>query len=240
MGIAYTWSKNLTDQSADRGVASSYTYNPKLDYGPSSLNEPQIFIANFVYKTPFFREQHGRTGHVLGGWEISGITTFNSGLSLTTSQVPDPFACVPDTTTSNGCSAGTYPGGLGINNPNADIFARPDQISAVHLTKTRTQWFTTNSFTQAQGHFGSAGVGNFLSPGVERIDLGLMKNFRFSERISLQLRAEAFNLFNHTNFVGPGGAGSGGIDTNLQSGTFGQALSTHIPRTMQFSGKIYF
>jgi hypothetical protein len=232
VGIAYTWSKNLTDQSEDRGVASSYTYNPKLDYGNSALNEPQIFIANFVYKFPFMREQHGLTGHVLGGWEISGITTFNSGLSLTTSQVTDPFACVTDTATENQCAAGTYPGGLGINNPNADIFARPDQVSPVHLTKTQTQWFTTNSFTTAQGHFGSAGVGNFLSPGVERIDLGLLKNFRFSQRISLQMRAEAFNIFNHTNFAG--------IDTGLADGTFGQATSAHIPRTMQFSGKMYF
>jgi hypothetical protein len=250
VGIAYTWSKNLADQSVDRGVASSYTYNPKLDYGPSTLNEPQIFIANFVYKTPFFREQHGLTGHVLGGWEISGITTFNSGLSLTTSQAADPFACAapdandPASTTNPLCAAdnqaGPYPGGLGINSPNADIFARPDQVSPVHLTKTQTQWFATNSFTKANGHFGSAGVGNFLSPGTERIDLGLMKNVRFSQRISLQLRAEAFNLFNHTNFVGPGGASVGGIDTNLQSGTFGQALSAHIPRTMQFSGKMSF
>jgi hypothetical protein len=240
LGIAYTWSKNLSDQANDRGTANTYTYFPKLDYGPSALNEPQIFIANFVYKEPFFREQSGLTGHVLGGWELSGITTFNSGLSLTASQVPDPFGCIADATTANGCAAGTYPGGLGINGPNFDIIARPDQISPIQLTKTRTQWFTTNSFATAQGHFGSSTVGSFLSPGTERIDLGLLKNFRFSESAHLQLRAEAFNLFNHTNFVGPGGAAVGGIDTGLGSGTFGQALSAHIPRTMQFSGKMYF
>ncbi|WP_254063664.1 carboxypeptidase regulatory-like domain-containing protein [Granulicella sp. S190] len=250
LGIAYTWSKNLSDQANDRGTANTYAYNPKLDYGPSTLNEPQIFIANFVYKAPFFREQSGLTGHVLGGWELSGITTFNSGLSLTTSQPSDPFACAQPTTTvpadptnplcAVGSAAGTYPGGLGMVSPNADVVPRPDQISAVHLTKTQTQWFTTSSFATAQGHFGSSGVGNFLSPGTERIDLGLLKTFRFSERAHLQLRAEAFNLFNHTNFFGPGGAAAGGIDTNLASGTFGQALTAHIPRTMQFSGKMYF
>jgi hypothetical protein len=240
LGIAYTWSKNLSDQANDRGTANTYAYFPKLDYGPSTLNEPQIFIANFVYKAPFFREQSGLTGHVLGGWELSGITTFNSGLSLTPSQTVDPFGCVTDATTANGCAAGTYPGGLGMVSPNADVVPRPDQVSSVHLTKTQTQWFTTSSFATAQGHFGSSGVGSFLSPGTERIDLGLLKNFRFSERAHLQLRAEAFNLFNHTNFVGPGGAAAGGIDTTLGSGTFGQALSAHIPRTMQFSGKMYF
>jgi hypothetical protein len=232
VGVAYTWSKNLTDQSADRGVANTYTYNPKLDYGNSALNEPQIFIANFVFKEPFLREQHGLAGHVLGGWELSGITSFNSGLSLTVTQIPDPFGCVTDTTTTNGCAAGTYLGGLGIQGPNYDILARPDQVSTVQLTKTQTQWFTTKSFATAQGHFGSAGAGSFLSPGVERIDLGLLKNFRFSEHVSLQMRAEAFNSFNHTNFAT--------IDTGIADGTFGQATSAHIPRLMQFSGKIYF
>jgi hypothetical protein len=194
------------------------------------LNEPQIFIANFVYRAPFFREQHGLTGQVLGGWELSGITTFNSGLSLTASQTSDPLGCVADSTTVTDCAAGTYPGGLGMVSPNGDIAPRLDQVSALHLTKTQTQWFTTSSFATAQGHFGSSGVGSFLSPGTERIDLGLLKNFRFTESI-LQLRAEAFNLFNHINFVGPGGASAGGIDTTLGSGTLGQALSAHIPRT---------
>jgi hypothetical protein len=232
VGISYTWSQNMSDQYNDRGTASTYTYNPKLDYGPSGLNEPQIFVANFVYKEPFFSQQHGLTGHVLGGWELSGITTFESGLSLTTSQNVDPFACVADSSTASGCAAGTYPGGLGMVTPNADIAPRPDQISAVQLTKTREQWFTTGSFTAAQGHFGTAGVGTFLSPGMERIDLGLMKNFKISERSNLQLRAESFNALNHTNF--------GGIDTDLADGTFGQATSAHMPRTMQFSGKLYF
>jgi hypothetical protein len=230
LGIAYTWSKNLSDQTNDRGTANTYTYDPKLDYGPSGLNEPQIFIANFVYKAPFFRQQHGLTGHVLGGWELSGITSFNSGVSTTVTQVPDPFA-------------GTYPGGFGINSPNADIVARADQVAPVHLPKTQKQWFTTSSFATAQGHFGTAAPGSFLSPGTERIDLGLLKNFRFTETISLQLRAEAFNLFNHTNFGNTGGGvGStlNGIDVAIADSQFGQATSTRIPRTMQFSGKIYF
>jgi hypothetical protein len=243
LGIAYTFSKNLSSQTNDRGTANTYTYDPKLDYGPSGLNMPQIFIANFVYKEPFFREQHGLTGHVLGGWELSGITSFNSGVSTTVTQAVDPFACVADTSTANGCAAGTYPGGLGIYSPNADIVPRADQVAPVHMIKTQAQWFTTSSFATAQGHFGSAAPGSFLSPGVERIDLGLLKNFRISENISLQMRAEAFNLFNHTNFGNSGGGvGSSlnGIDVGLGDTNFGQATSARMPRTMQFSGKFYF
>lgn len=231
-GIAYTWSRNLTDQYNDRGTANTYTYDPKLDYGPSGLNEPQIFMGNFVYKEPFLSSQHGFAGHVLGGWELSGITTFVSGLSFNTFQYPDPYGCVTDSSTANGCAPGTYPGGLGIDGPNYDILARPDQTGPVHMTKTRMQWFDTSAFTTAQGHFGSEGAGNLLGPGQERVDLGLMKNFRISERMNLQMRAESFNLFNHTNFDG--------IDNGLGDGTFGQATSTHEPRLMQFSGKLYF
>jgi Carboxypeptidase regulatory-like domain len=255
VGISYTWSKNLTDQWNDRGTpstgsalsgapgsANTYAYNPKLDYGPSGLNEPQIFIANFVYKEPFFRQQHGLTGHVLGGWELSGIITLNSGLSTNAYQKTDPFACTPPSDTdppsatnplcATDSAAGTYPGGLGMVNPNTDISPRPDQVSTIHMTKTQAQWFTTDSFASAQGHFGSSKVGNILSPGMEKIDLGLLKNFRFSESMNLQMRAEAFNLFNHTNLWI--------IDTGLGDGTFGQATSAHAPRMMQFSGKIYF
>jgi hypothetical protein len=230
LGLAYTWSRNLSSQTNDRGTANTDTYDPKLDYGPSGLNMPQIFVAHFVYKEPFFREQHSLTGHVLGGWELSGITSFNTGVSTTVTQAVDPFA-------------GTYPGGLGIYSPNADIVPRADQVAPVHMIKTQAQWFSTSSFATAQGHFGSAAPGSFLSPGVERIDLGLLKNFRFTESISLQLRAEAFNLFNHTNFgASGGGVGSAlnGIDVGLGDTNFGQATSARLPRTMQFSGKMYF
>jgi hypothetical protein len=232
VGVAYTWSKNLTDQYTDRYTSNTYTWDPKLDYGPSGLNEPNIFVTNFVYKEPFFREQHGLTGHVLGGWEPSGITTFESGLSFNVYQYPDPYGCITPPGATSGCEAGTYPGGLGIYGPDYDIAARPDQVSPVHLKKTQTEWFTTNSFTTAQSHFGSSGVGNILSPGLEKIDLGLMKNSRLSDKISLQMRAEAFNIFNHTNFAG--------IDQGLEDSTFGQATGTHEPRIMQFSGKFYF
>lgn len=240
VGASYTWSKNLTDQYQDRGTSNTYTWNPKLDYGPSQLNEPQIFTGNFVYKAPFFREQNGFAGHTLGGWELSGILSFESGVSFNVYQIPDPYGCVTDATTANGCAPGTYPGGLGIDGPDYDILARPDQTAAVHMTKTRTQWFTTDSYTTAQGHFGSTGVGNMLSPGLEKVDLGLMKNFRFSENLSLQLRAEAFNVFNHTNLGGMNGIGGTGVDNGLGDGTFGQVTATHDPRIMQFSGKMYF
>jgi len=244
-GIAYTWSKNMTDQSTDRGAANTNTYNPKLDYGPSAINTPQIFIANYVYQLPFFAEQHGFTGRVLGGWEVSGITSFESGQSISVTQATDPFACIPTENDPNVCvagSIGTYPGGLGISTPNGAIIPRADQIAPVQLTKKPGQWFTTSSFAPAVGHFGSARNGIFLGPGIENWDLGAIKNIRLTERFKFQFRGEFFNAFNHTNF----GGGSNptfpsGVDTNISDGkSFGTVVSTHLPRRIQLGAKLYF
>lgn len=219
MGIAYTWSRNLTDQSTDRDVASTDTYNPKLDYGPSSINTPHIFVANYVYQLPFFSAQHGIGGKVLGGWEVSGITSVESGQSATVTQAVDPFAI--------------YPGGLGIATPDSHIAPRPDQIAPVRLVKTQAQWFTTSAFVAASGHFGSARNGNFLGPGYQNWDMGAIKNVEFLERYRFQFRGEFFNAFNHPNFSG--------IDTGLNDGAaFGTVTSAHLPRRIQLGAKVYF
>ena len=213
-------------------MASTDTYDPKLDYGPTTLNTPHIFIANYVYELPVFREQQGLLGHTLGGWQISGITSVESGQSATVTQAADPFACIASTTTANGCVAGTYPGGLGISSPNGDIPPRPDQIAPVHLTKTQGQWFTTSSFAAAVGHFGSERNGSFLGPGFQNWDMGAMKNIRIGERYRFQFRGEFFNAFNHTNFSG--------VQTGLNASDFGMVTSTHLPRRIQLGAKLYF
>ena len=227
------WGRVLSSsQSADRNVANTDTYNPALDYGPTTLNTPHIFIANYVYELPIFREQHGVLGHTFGGWEISGITSVESGHSVAVTQAADPFGCVASTTNAVGCAPGTFPGGLGISSPNADIAPRPDQIAPIRLTKKPGQWFTTSSFAAAVGHFGSERNGSFLGPGLQNWDMGGMKNIRIAERYRFQFRGEFFNAFNHTNFSG--------IQTGLNASNFGMVTSTHLPRRIQLGAKLYF
>ncbi len=232
IGIAYTWSRNLTTQSNDRDTATTDTYNPRLDYGPSSLNTPQIFIANYIYQLPFYTAQHGFTGHVLGGWEVSGITSVETGQSATVTQAVDPFACIAPANNPNGCIAGTYPGGLGISSPNGSIAPRADQIAPVSRPKQLNQFFSTSSFSQAVGHFGTSSNGSFVGPGFQNWDLGAIKNVQIGERYKFQLRGEFFNAFNHTNYSG--------VDSNLNDANFGQVTSTHLPRRIQIGAKVYF
>ncbi len=246
LGIAYTWSRMLTTQSNDRATATYNTYDVQADYGPSQYNQPNTFVANYVYELPFFREQHGITGHILGGWELSGITQYDSGQSLILRQAADPFDCVtpasgiapPPSKAREGCIPGTYPGGVNIDA--SAIAPRPDQVAPVHLVKKQSEWFTTNSFAPAVGHFGTAPNGVLPSPGLELWDLSAIKNISLGGVRSLQFRGEFFNAFNHTNF-GASGITGGGIGTNVSaSGTFGKVTAAHDPREIQLGGKFYF
>jgi len=229
--LAYTWGKTLTNQSNDRGTETYNTYAPNMDYGPASLNQPETFVASYVYDLPFFTGQHGAAGHVLGGWELSGITQFLSGQSGTVTQFSDNFDCVPTAAGSAlPCAPGTYPGGMDMDA--SDIAPRPDLVAPVHLTKKQLEWFTTNSYTDAIGHFGSAGSGTFLGPGLNLWDLSAIKNLKFSDHVRFQLRGEFFNAFNHTSYSS--------VQSATDATNFGQINGTHDPREIQLGGKLYF
>jgi len=226
-GIAYTWSKTLTDNPTDRETQPYDTYNRHLDYGPASFSRSQIFVANYVYDLPFFRKQHGFMGTVLGGWELSGITVFESGTPLTIFQFGDPFSSF-----DFGSGPGLFPDGIGIDH---NFFApRPDRIAgqSVNGPKTAEQWFNKNAWTVATGHFGNSGRGVVDGPGFNSWDLAAIKNTKIGERVRTQFRAEFFNAFNHTSFRG--------VQTEVNSGVFGRVNSTYDPRIVQLGMKLQF
>jgi hypothetical protein len=236
VGAAYTWSKTLTTNSNDRGTASTDTYNLGLDYGPSSFNQPQALIVNYVYNLPIFKGQSGFEGKLLGGWELSGITSALTGTSFSVVQSSDPYAC-PTLQTGLCDPASTLPGqglrGIGISNPDSHISARVNQIAPVHMTKSVAQWFSTSSYQVAAGHFGNTGYGSLVGPGMQKWDMALAKNTKIAEFVNLQLRAEAFDVFNHANFAG--------VDSNIDDGaSFGTLNSDHEPRILQLGAKVTF
>jgi hypothetical protein len=239
--IGYTWSRLLTTSPEDRSLATYNTYDLKQSYGPSILNTPQMFVASYVYDLPFYRNQSGVVGKLLGGWEISGITTIQTGQSLSITQGSDPFGAVqvPTSTLSCSISATTtscplYPGGLGMTRSGSTVQVRADQISSnVSGPKSAAHFFNTAAFTDAVGHFGSSRVGAIYGPGLQVWDISLIKNIRFAERVGLQLRLETFNTFNHGN--------PSTIDTNVDDGaSFGTVNAWHDPRNVQIGAKINF
>ena len=220
VGLSYTWSKLLSTNPYDRGLSAYDTYDLKQSYGPSTLNTPQIFIFNYVYDFPFYKSQKGLIGHLLGGWELSGIVNIQSGQSQTITQSNDPWRL-----------AG-MPGGLGMDRPGETVAIRPDQTGDANGPKSVTQFINTAAFTDAVGHFGSSPTGVVLGPGFQIWDTSLLKNFNFGEKASLQLRLETFNTFNHGN--------PSGFDTSLDSSTFGAVNGWHDPRNVQIGAKIRF
>lgn len=230
-GAAYTWSRTLTDSPTDRSTAPYDAYNRHLDYGLASFSRNQIFVANYVYDLPFYQGQQGFAGRVLGGWELSGITVFESGVPLTITQFNDPFSVLDFCPTLTPCFPGLYPDGIGID-PSI-VSPRPDLVSpAVTGPKSAQQWFNKAAWTDAIGHFGNSGRGVVYGPGFNNWDLSAIKNTKISERISTQFRAEFFNAFNHTSFLG--------VSTNVDSALFGRITSTHDPRIIQLGMKLYF
>ncbi len=242
LGVAYTWSRLLTTNPQDRDLAVYDSYDLKQNYGPSTLNTPQMFVASYMYQLPFFKNERSLAGQVLGGWELSGITTIQSGQSLSVTQSNDPFSLVTTNTSTISCtinppsvtSCPVNPGGLGMNRPGSTVQIRADQIGDPNGPKTAREFFNTAAFTQAVGHFGTSRAGTLLGPGLQTWDVSLIKNFRFAERVGLQLRLETFNTFNHGN--------PSSLDLNFNDGpgAFGAVNGWHDPRNVQIGAKINF
>ena len=222
LGVAYTWSKTLSNNSTDRSTASLDTYNRALDYGPTNFSRPQVLVFNYIYDLPFFRSQNGVIGHVLGGWETSGITIIESGFPQTVTQSSDPFDIYGPT------------GGKGIGIDPSLVSPRPDRVAGVSTSGPGTvaKWFNTSAFLPETGHFGTSGRGVFLGPGWNNWDFSLFKNIKINERFSTQFRAEFFNVFNHTSFSS--------VNTTSTSLAFGTVTGTHDPRIIQLGLKLYF
>ena len=227
-GVAYTWSKTLTNNPTDRSTAPYDTYNFNLDYGPASFSRSQVLVINYVYDLPFYRDQQGLLGHVLGGWEVSGISVFEKGLPTTITQFSDPF-------NSSDWAPGTpntFLGGIGID-PSV-VAPRPDMVPFASCSGPGTvaQYINTKAFTDAVGHFGSAGRGVCTGPGLNNWDISAMKNIKFTERFNMQFRAEFFNAFNHVSYLS--------FDSNVDHSRFGRLISGHDPRIIQLGLKLYF
>jgi hypothetical protein len=166
------------------------------------------------------RNQSGFAGHVLGGWEISGIQTFQTGLPLT------PFTVQDIDPTGQGC-LGPSP-----------CLIRPNQLGNLDsgAPHTITQWYNASMLQDppaTQTTETNERPGAARAPGFWRTDLSLFRNFKFTERFTGQFRWETFNTFNHFNPVCCG-------SNNMGSSVFDQVTSAREPRTQQLGLKFNF
>jgi len=230
VNFAYTWSRNLTDNQTDRSTAPQNSYDTGIDYGRATLDRRHVFNINYVYELPWFSQQKGVEGVLLGGWQFSGIATYQTGLPFTV-------------TTSNLDYAG-----LGLINANPT--ARPNLLCDPNENAPHTdiQWFNTSCFqlnpsntaTGLQNTVGTSPRGVVFGPRTFRIDFTTAKNIRIGEQVRLQLRWEIYNILNTTNFRSFTGTSGLNVTFATGFGGFGSIGGVRDPRTMQFAAKLSF
>lgn len=213
---AYTWSKTMDDTTT-----LVDPYNDALNYALSNgfklVDIPQTFVFSYSYELPFgqgkslLNNSSGIIGHLVSGWSINGITTFQSGQPL---QVT-----VANNLLNNN----------GYSNP-ADI-----TCNSVSTPKTVEQWFNTGCFAAPPAYtFGNSGVGHVRGPGINNWDFSVAKDTALgSETRRLRLEADFFNLANAAHFSNP--------NLTLGDSNFGTISSDRLPpRLIQLGAKFSF
>jgi hypothetical protein len=229
---SYTYSKDLDNQTSwangdDSNNAAGFMdpYHPKRDWGPSAQNQTNKFILSGSYELPFGYGKHwlgdakGLTNKLVGGWQANTIINVRSGL---------PFTVLDGSNRSgNGDS----------NNPD-----RPNlnpAFSGPIITGNPNQWFNPNAFLlPAVGTYGNVSRDSLVGPNLREVDLSLFKTTTITERVRLQFRTEAFNLFNRANFYVPGLNVFTGTAINPAAGLISSTTTTS--RQIQFGLKLIF
>ncbi|HKV81719.1 MAG TPA: carboxypeptidase regulatory-like domain-containing protein [Candidatus Sulfotelmatobacter sp.] len=239
---AYTYSHSIDDSSDRYDGTFVDSYNPSLSRASSNFDQRHMLNIAWVYDLPFFKKP-GLTHSLLGGWQWSGIESFATGVPLTVAN----GTTYPD---NAGVAAGSvsstvsYPDRVG--DPNSSTTA---QLNLPGYAKFD---FNPSAFALPQGlSFGNAGRNDVRNPSRLNFDMGVFKHFAIKESTALEFRAEAFNVFNHTQFALSNSSTSGGINNSMTctgpdntggscSSTFGQIGTAHLARILQFSLKFLF
>ncbi|MEK7832349.1 MAG: carboxypeptidase regulatory-like domain-containing protein [Acidobacteriota bacterium] len=241
--VSYTWSKALDITDAEgSGPTNPYIDPATRNYGPAGFDRRQILIFNYTYNLPNFSKNFGNnpfTRVALDGWEVSGVTTFQTGAPLGVGCNP------PGGTDLTGAAGG------GIDSRCVQVIADPYDLSGLPVGYR----FNPNAF---KAPFASGagitscgagcvnGVGTVskapvYGPGLNNWDIALFKTFQMGSEVRrLQFRVESFNAFNHTQFTGVGTTGSFSTANVNGTANFGQFSAAAPSRRFQLGLKFYF
>jgi hypothetical protein len=219
--LAYTWG-----QSIDQGSSLSDPADPVnagVSRGLSTFDLTQNFVADYHYELPVERVLRGMgqaPQWLARGWEVSGVTRVTTGF---------PVTLINNNDTS---LLGTQPNG--VNNNGVDqLNVTPGALELRGNPRQGTAFNTALFSLPALGEFGDARQRFFRGPGSDDTDVALEKDTSLPEGRDLELRAEAFNVFNHAQFFG-----AGSVQGDIGSADFGQIVSAAPPRLMQMSARI--
>jgi hypothetical protein len=276
--FAYTWSKSLANtditNSGTTGNTSTVTdpSNINMDYGPTPINRKHIFTSNIIYTLPVLAGRSAPLRFALGGWEAGAILSYASGPSQTIFGL-NGGATVDAAANTDPAQGPVHPswqapGGIQGTGTNAN--QKPNLV----LSDCRAhggpkfQWYNPAAFTldhYALGTFGNERTGSCTGPGIANTDFSAYKNFKITERVTVQFRMEFYNLFNKAQFradqinsqlagnavacvnANPDPACAGHATNTVAwnfaangNNTFGQSSGDRGPREIQYALKISF
>ena len=217
---SYTWSKSMDNSSGFGDATNPYDYRASKSL--SSFDMTHNFVFSYTYDLPFAHLLNARSGALykaLDGWSVNGITRFTTGLGIGVIASGDHSLC--------GCFGSSY---NGVDLP--DYNNEPIQFFDPRKT-ANNQYFSPDPFSvPANGTFGTANRRFFHGPGLNNWDLALLKRTSVTERVSLEFRAELFNVFNHAQFRNPA--------SDASAPNFGQVILARDPRIGQLALQVHF
>lgn len=241
----YTWahaidnlSSTFSDADALNNNNGQFTtgyldpFNPRLDKGSSDFDVKQRFVMAANWQTPAFKSGHGLGYQVLGGWSVAPILTIRTG---------SPYSIYDCTNAYTFCSRAAFTSAIPVNgNANPPDGGAPNTFNFVPLSNVDNYINPTYLWSDLPPFPGNmTGRNTFRGPGFWNLDFAVHKSFKFTERVSLQLRGEAFNVFNHANLYVIGSAADVS-STQFIPACRGCTGTTQDRRNLQLAAKIIF
>jgi hypothetical protein len=241
----YTWSKAMN--YANDAVFARY---PRLSHGRGDTNRTNVFVLSGIYNVPFGRDRmfashvNRWADYAIGGWNLSGTSTWESGRPFT----PTYGECGADEDLDNSFGS---PGVSSDCRPNGSANQEAFAVGSLNPVTHSRQYFTpvaalssrgsvAGAFSRpAFGTIGNIGRNSFVGPRDFYADMALSKDFPFTERIKGQFQFQAFNVFNHPAFDIPTASNARCIDCT-NGGVITTLEGNSSMRQLQFAGRIFF
>ena len=231
---SYTHGSAYNDSGIDTHIGSTPFPTPlniHQYWGPASSDVPNRLSLSWSYEFHHIHSDSGLAKRAVNGWNFSGTTILQSGTPFSVFTTA-PFNPLKD---SSGQFIGYAPGS-GDFNADGDNFDFPE-VGSYSMPHDRKDYLNgaltlANFPNPSFGSEGSEKVNRFRNPGFAELNTSLSKDIAMTERLRLQMRLDAFNLFNRVNL--------GGVDSNMADGNFGKSTNQLEPRWLQFGARVEF
>ncbi|HTM47434.1 MAG TPA: carboxypeptidase regulatory-like domain-containing protein [Bryobacteraceae bacterium] len=222
-GLAWTWSKALDYNDGDFGAINTVAPLREWNYGLAGFDRTHVVKINWLWSVPSRHWNFKPAGAVLNGWQISGITTFQSGAPVNVGFSQVNAADLSGTPSIS-------PRILVVGDP---VLPKGD--------RTFSRNFRTDVFRlPAAGTLGFMSKNMLRGPGINNWDIALFKNFAIREGMRVQFRSEFYNAFNHTQFSAFDSTARFDANGNQVNAQFGQFTAARDPRILQLAIRLQF